>query len=120
MRITLGFMSIAIRSVVLGSSGRTHVLAMLLIVLVLGSSSACKKKISTAQCDALIEHYAALVVAEKMPDAGPSVVQAEKVREREEAKRDEGFRNCTTEVQTDDLTCALAARTSEAVLKCLE
>jgi fatty acid/phospholipid biosynthesis enzyme len=82
--------------------------------------ASCKKKISQTQCDALIEHYAQLVVVEKMPDAGASIVTAEKSREREEAKRDEGFRNCTTEVQAEDLACALSAGTSGAVLKCLE
>jgi hypothetical protein len=84
------------------------------------AATACKKKISQTQCDALIEHYAALVVTEKMPDAGASTVNAEKAREREEARRDEGFRNCTSEVQADDLACALAASSPVAVLKCLE
>jgi hypothetical protein len=91
-----------------------------LVCALLLTPAGCKKKISQTQCDALIEHYATLVVNEKTPDAGASVLNAEKNREREEAKRDDGFRNCTTEVQADDLACALAAATSGAVLKCLE
>ena len=81
----------------------------------------CKGKATQAQCDQLLDRFAELVVREKSPkDAPPETIQAERVREREEARGDDGFRNCTSEVSSDDFACAMKATTSDAMLKCLE
>ena len=80
----------------------------------------CKPRVTSAQCDQLLDRYATLVVTAKMPDAGASVVAAEQNRERREAAHDDAFRNCTTEVQPSEFTCAMAATTPEAFEKCLE
>lgn len=87
------------------------------IVLALG---ACKRKASPEECDKLLDRYATLVVKEKHPDAGAAVIDAEQQRERDEAKRDEAFRNCPSEVSREELDCAMKATTTEAILKCLE
>ncbi len=81
---------------------------------------ACSKKVSQKQCDELVDHYAGLVVRENNPDASAAVVTAEQERERKEARAEDGFKNCTTEVQPDDFACAMKAKTSEGVLRCLE
>lgn len=80
----------------------------------------CKKKITQAQCDQLIDHFAELVVKEHLPDAGPEAVTAERARERTEAKNANEFKNCTTEVQANEHECAMKAQTSDALIKCLE
>jgi hypothetical protein len=80
----------------------------------------CKKKATPQQCDELLARYATLVVKEKHPDAGADQIKAEQDREREEAKRDEAFRNCPSEVSKAELECAMAAPTTDAMLKCLE
>jgi len=80
----------------------------------------CSKKVSQPECDQLVEHYASLVVRENNPDASPEVVKAEQERERREAKGDDGFKNCTTEVQRSEFGCAMRSTTSEGVLRCLE
>ncbi len=82
--------------------------------------AACSKKVSQKQCDELIDHYAGIVVRENNPDASAAVVSAEQERERKEARAEDGFKNCTTEVQPDDFACAMKAKTSEGVLRCLE
>jgi hypothetical protein len=82
--------------------------------------ASCKKKATQDQCDRLLDRYAALVVKEKHPDAGAAAIEAEQRRERDEAKRDEAFRNCTSEVSPRELDCAMAATTTDAMLKCLE
>jgi hypothetical protein len=93
---------------------------LLLVSLVgLGSMASCKRKVSEKQCDELLDRFAELVVKERFPDAGPEVVSAERQRERSEAKSDE-LRNCTSEVQIDEHRCAMNAKSSEALLKCLE
>jgi hypothetical protein len=81
---------------------------------------ACKGHVSREQCDALVEHFADMVVHERMPSADAEVVAKEKAREREEAARDDSFKNCPTELRSDDYSCAMSARTSEALIECLE
>jgi hypothetical protein len=84
------------------------------------SSAACKGRVSRAQCDQLLGRFAELVVKEKLPTASPEAIRAEQAREREEAARDDNFKNCTTELRADEYRCAMAAPTAEALIKCLE
>ena len=84
------------------------------------ASAGCRKKASTKQCDELIDHFAELVVKERFPDAGAADIVRERDRERGEAKADEAFKNCTSEVQSDELACAMRATASEGMIKCLE
>ncbi len=79
----------------------------------------CTKKITQTQCDELLDHFADLVVKEHHADAGADTVITERARERQEAKNAE-FKNCTSEVQTGELSCAMKAQSSEAIIKCLE
>jgi hypothetical protein len=78
------------------------------------------KKITQAQCDELLDHYAELAVKERSPDAGPEASSAERARERREAENADELKNCTTEVQAKEHACAMKAETTAAVLKCLE
>lgn len=87
---------------------------------VAASTAACKPKITSAQCDALVDRYAQLVVTEKMPDAGPATIKAEQDRERGEARGDDAFKNCTSEVSRAEFDCAMHAPTADALEKCLE
>ena len=93
---------------------RAFVLVM--AVLLLGG---CTKKITQSQCDELLDHFADLVVKEHHADAGADTIVTERARERQEAKNAE-FKNCTSEVQSNELACAMKAQSSEAVIKCLE
>jgi hypothetical protein len=81
---------------------------------------ACKKKVTQAQCDQLLDHFAELVVKERFADAGPDAIATERDRERQEAKRADEFKNCTSEVQANEHDCAMKAQTSDAVIKCIE
>jgi hypothetical protein len=85
-----------------------------------GLLSGCKKKVTTAQCDELLDRYASLVVGAKLKDASPEVIKAEQARERSEAQSDDNFKNCTSELSTEDYACAMAATTADAFEKCLE
>jgi hypothetical protein len=82
--------------------------------------SACREKVTPAQCDALVARYAELVVREKMPTAGVEEVRAEQKRVRVESAGDENFRNCPTEVRPSEYECAMSAATPTAIEKCLE
>jgi hypothetical protein len=96
-------------------------LGLVLLLLALPfASGACKKKVTQAQCDELLDRYATFVVSEKLKDAPPEQLKAEQQRERDEARNDDDFKNCTTELSTEDYACAMKATTADAVEKCLE
>jgi hypothetical protein len=96
-------------------------LTTLAVMLLLACSLAgCRKKITQAQCEQLLDHFAELVVKERFADAGSETIAAERTRERQEAKNADEFKNCTTEVQANEHECAMKAQTSDALIKCLE
>ena len=84
------------------------------------AASGCKKKVTQEQCNQLVDHFAELVVKERFPDAGPDAIKAEQARERHEAAHDNEFKNCASEVQTNEFECAMKAEASAALIKCLE
>ena len=92
----------------------------LALALATGSAAGCKAKATPAQCDQLLERYAELVVREKMPDASAEVVHAEQAREKNEARGDDAFKNCSSEVSQAELECAMRAAKADAFEKCLE
>ncbi len=80
----------------------------------------CKAKATAAECDRLLDRYAELVVIEKYPDAGAKDIEAERARERSEARGDDAFKNCSSEVSRAEYECAMHAATADAFEKCLE
>lgn len=106
-----------------GAKGRRSCVTGLLLVASLasfGSTVSCRKKVSQQQCDELLDRFSELVVKERMPDAGAETLATERVRERGEAKTDDAFKNCTSQVQVAEHACAMKAASSEALIKCLE
>jgi hypothetical protein len=93
---------------------------LLAVVLSAPWAAGCKKKVSQADCDRMIDRFAELVVKERIKDAPPETIKAEQDRERKEARGDEAFRNCTSEVSPEDYACAMRTATSDQCLKCLE
>ena len=81
---------------------------------------ACKSKVTPAQCDLLVDRYAQLVVNEKFPDASAEMIRLERDRERSEAHADDAFKNCSSEVNEPEFSCAMRATTADALEKCLE
>ncbi len=88
--------------------------------MVVALTCACKPKASVSQCDELIARYAQIVVTEKYPDASAQQVAAEQERERAEARGDDAFKNCSSEVSQAEFACAMRAPTANAFEKCLE
>jgi len=82
--------------------------------------SGCRPKADQAQCDLLVDRYSRLVVAEKYPDATDALFTAERERERAEARADDAFKNCTSEVSRAEFDCAMRAQSANALEKCLE
>jgi hypothetical protein len=80
----------------------------------------CKAKASESECDQLLERYARLVVLEKFPDASADVIAQEQQREKAEARGDDAFKNCRSQVSRGELECAMIAKTTSAFEKCLE
>jgi hypothetical protein len=80
----------------------------------------CKPKASATQCDQLLDRYAALVVTAKFPDASAALIQAERDREKAEARGDDAFKNCSSQVSQAEFACAMRAPNADAFEKCLE
>jgi len=85
-----------------------------------GITAGCKAKANASQCDQLLDRYATLVVTEKMVDASPAQIHAEQQREKGEARADDTFKNCNSEVSQAEFECAMRAPTADAFEKCLE
>jgi hypothetical protein len=90
------------------------------VLAVAAGAASCKAKASDAQCDQLLERYAVLRVSEKMPDASATEHRVEEQREKADARGDDTFKNCTSEVSQAELDCAMRAPTAAALEKCLE
>jgi hypothetical protein len=82
--------------------------------------AACKPKASPTECDELLGRYARLVVTEKFPDASATQIQLEEEREKVEARGDDAFKNCSSEVSRTEYECAMHALTADALEKCVE
>lgn len=95
----------------------TRAVLLALVALFLGG---CKHRIAQPECDAMLNHYAELVVRERMPDASAETLAEEQTREKSEARGDDAFKNCTAEVERRDYDCAMRAATPDALEKCLE
>jgi len=91
-----------------------------LVALAAIALAGCQKKITPAQCDAIVERYAELVVTEQFPDASADDIAAERAREKSEARGDDAFKNCASEIEPEDYACAMKATTPDALEKCLE
>lgn len=89
-------------------------------LLACASLAGCRKHVTQAQCDEIVGHYAELVVREQLPDASADTIAKEKAREQSEARADDGFKNCTTELEPADHACAMAAATPDALEACLK
>jgi hypothetical protein len=108
----------------MGAAPRRIGLASAVIAALVGiaTASGCKAKANQAQCDELVERYAELVVREKGVDAsaGPAQIDLARQRERDEARGDDVFKNCRSEVSRAEYECGMRASTAEQLVKCLE
>ena len=95
-------------------------LPLCVVALALASTMGCKPKASGAQCDQLLERYAQLVVMERFADASADQIKTEREREKSEARGDDAFKNCSSEVSQLELECAMQAPSADALEKCLE
>ncbi len=105
-----------------GTSGAIRSGPRLLSAVILSALAlvGCRPKASATQCEQLLDRYAELVVTEKFPDASAAQIGAERQRERDEARGDDAFKNCSSEVSQTEFACAMRAPTTTVLEKCLE
>jgi hypothetical protein len=101
-----------------GHVGAIRTLAFFVACVACGAG--CKPKATGAQCDQLLERYAELVVTEHFGDASTEQIKTEREREKSEARGDDAFKNCSSEVSQAEFDCAMHATSADAVEKCLE
>jgi hypothetical protein len=83
-------------------------------------AAGCKTKASASQCDELLDRYAQLVVTQQFPDAAVEQIASEREREKLEARGDDAFKNCSSEVSRAEFDCAMLAPTPDSFEKCLQ
>ncbi len=98
----------------------TRAAAWCLLLPIVASTTACRPKASPTQCEQLVDRYAQLVVTEKFPDASAAQIGSERDREKREARGDDAFKNCSSEVSQTEFACAMRAPNADAFEKCLE
>jgi hypothetical protein len=98
----------------------TRAAAWCLLVPIVAFPTACRPKASATQCEQLVDRYAQLVVTEKFPDASAAQIGSERDREKREARGDDAFKNCSSEVSQTEFACAMRAPNADAFEKCLE
>lgn len=86
----------------------------------LACAAGCKAKATAAQCDELLDHYSVLAAREAHPDASAEEIEAARRQARDEARGDDQFKNCSSEVSQAEYECAMRAPTPDLVEKCLE
>jgi hypothetical protein len=94
--------------------------SVLFAAIIASSSFGCRPKVTPVECDTLLDRYARLVVTETYPDASAERVSLEEQRERAEARGDDAFKNCSSEVSRAEFDCAMRAETADTLEKCLE
>ena len=77
-------------------------------------AAGCRPKATAGECDELLDRYAQLVVTEQFPDASAQQVKTERDRERSEARADDAFKNCSSEVGRAELQCSMHAPNANA------
>ena len=102
------------------SHGSRRIQRALALLIAIGCSVGCKPKASATQCDRLLDRYAELVVKERILDASADQIKAERDREKSEARSDDAFKNCSSEVSQLEFDCAMRAATADDLEKCLE
>jgi hypothetical protein len=90
------------------------------LALVAGACKHGSTKATPAQCEAIVDRFAELVVQEAMPDASAAAVAAERAREKSEARGADVFKNCASQVDRSAYDCAMRAESTDALEKCLE
>ncbi|MEO8874864.1 MAG: hypothetical protein ABI461_04685 [Polyangiaceae bacterium] len=84
------------------------------------TATACKKKATPLECDALLDRFSVLAAQESVPDASTEEVRAAQKQAHDEAADDEDFRACAGRVTHDEMTCAMAAPNADAFERCLQ
>lgn len=94
----------------------TRATLVLLFVSTTIAAAGCKRYATTADCEAVVKHFAELSAKESGLDpASPEVAQVVA-----RAKDDPDALSCSSELERRHVECALAATTSDAVMACLE
>lgn len=89
------------------------------VLMTAGLLSACSKRPTTAQCEAMLDHGVELAIRDKRPDAGDVEIASERARRRRQAPGRMVIETCPKEVSAKALDCALGAGNLDEYERCL-
>ena len=87
--------------------------------MVLGLGCASPKKLTSQQCDELVDRYTEIALRESFPDAAPGLVASQKTQVRALATQDPALAKCVDEITPAQRACAMSASTPDAFERCL-
>jgi hypothetical protein len=93
--------------------------ALVLASAVLAGIVGCQKRLSSLECDRLLDHYVELLVQSDRP--GTSAVELLKLQKETRAKagRDRAFQSCSSDVSRSQYDCAMSATSADKVEQCV-
>jgi hypothetical protein len=80
---------------------------------------ACDERITATQCEAMLDHYVAVLARSDGRKPSPEEVLRLQREARAKAAGDPEFQRCTREVSRKQLECALRAPSADDVERCL-
>ncbi len=89
------------------------------VAMALGLGCASPKKLTSQQCDALVDRYTEIALRESFPDASAETIAAQKTQVRGLAQKDAALASCSAQITPAQHACAMAATTPDAFEACL-
>lgn len=81
--------------------------------------SSCGPRPTSAECDALLDRYTALLVRQSRPSARSEELDRLEREAREKATHDPAFAECPRRVSRSELECAMKAFDVDGMERCL-
>jgi hypothetical protein len=80
----------------------------------------CSRHATRADCDAVMDHYAEMLVRETNPNLGDGELRAQYEKVRKRASEEPSFADCPKEITVGQARCALSAVNVPELERCLE
>lgn len=93
--------------------------ATIAVALLLPAMSACEKRLSTGECDELMDHYVSLLVRSDRPGTPEGELYKLKAKARAQARLDPAFLECSERVSRRSFECAMDAQNADRLEQCL-
>ena len=82
--------------------------------------ASCRRSVSQADCETLVDRYVDIVVRTDLGDASPEVVARSRESVRAAAREEDVLQGCAAEIDRARYACAMSASDPDAFERCLQ